>query len=400
MVTSSGRTGAERHPGATSRPAFKPFTMERWQSTWENRVDYNLSESGVHPLTLDEFVRLGGPAGAGVGDTLIGYGQSNGSDTLRARIAGLYGDDRASGTLPGGVANSEGVVVCNGSAEANFLAVWELVGPGDEVAILVPTYMQTYGLASNLGARVIEIPLYEELAWQPDPDEIRRLVSDRTTMIVVTNPGNPTGAILNEEARTAVIEAAQRTGAWILADEVYTGAELDRPETPSFFGTHDRVIATGSLSKAYGLPGLRVGWAMTDPATAAALWARSDYTTISTGDLTDRLACIALDPDVRPRLLDRTRGIIRAGLDTLTDWFGDVGGFHAHEPAAGAICFARYDVDIDSDLLAERLRSEQSVLVVPGSQFGLGRFIRFGIGTPGPGMESALERITTVLRTV
>lgn len=217
-------------------------------------------------------------------------------------------------------------------------------------------------------------------------------------MIVVTNPGNPTGSILNDDARRAVIDAAARTGAWILADEVYTGAELSGVATPSFFGTHERVIAVGSLSKAYGLPGLRVGWAVTDVNTAADLWARSDYTTISTGALTDRLAAIALAPSVRPRLLQRTRGLIQAGLDTLTAWMDDVGGFHWHTPDAGAICFARYDADVPSDVLAERLRTEYSVLVVPGSHFGLGPYIRFSTGVPAAELQRALERAAPAFR--
>ncbi|MEX1184732.1 MAG: aminotransferase class I/II-fold pyridoxal phosphate-dependent enzyme, partial [Gemmatimonadota bacterium] len=358
---------------------FAPFTMERWQSTYENRVDYNLSESGVHPLTLGELVALaaGDRDAAGIDDTPIGYGQSNGSDMLRARIAALYAN--SSGAT---VSDNDDIVVCNGSAEANFLAMTELVRPGDEVAILVPTYMQTYGLTQNLGARVSEIPLREELGWQPDPDQIRSAVTDATRVIVVTNPGNPSGAVLNEDVRRAIVEAAERTGAWILADEVYTGAELDGRATPSFHGLHERVVATGSLSKAYGLPGLRIGWAHTDPRTAAAIWARSDYTTISTGELTDRLACVALNAAVRPKLLARTRGIIAEGLGILTTWMREHGGFHWHDPAAGAICFARYDADIPSDVLAERLRTEQSVLIVPGSHFGLGRYIRFGTGAP------------------
>jgi aspartate/methionine/tyrosine aminotransferase len=365
---------------------FRTFEMERWQSLHENRVELNLSESGVHPLTLDEFIELSGADD--VGATLLGYGQSNGSDTLRARIAALY---------RGRDADPDGVVVCNGSAEANFLATWHLVGPGDEVAILVPTYMQTYGLAETLGARVVEIPLREELGWQPDPDDIRAAVGDRTRMIVVTNPGNPTGAILGDDVRAAIIDAAARTGAWILADEVYTGAELNGVETPSFFGTHERVIATGSLSKAYGLPGLRIGWAITDLDTAADIWARSDYTTISTGDLTDRLAVAALDPIIRPKLTRRTRTIIRDGLDTLTAWMDDVGGFHCHEPRAGAICFARYDADIPSGTLAETLRTRHSVLIVPGSQFGLGNYIRFGIGGATADLRRALDRLAQVI---
>jgi len=364
---------------------FIEFAMERWQSTYENRVEINFSESGVDPLTLSELSEL---AETDVSNTPIGYGQSNGSDVLRANIADLYDD-----------AAENGIVVCNGSAEANFLAIWELIGPGDEIAILVPTYMQTYGLAENLGARVVEIPLHEELGWQPDPAQIRALLTEQTRVIVVTNPGNPTGAILNDEARVAIIDAASHSGAWILADEVYTGAELSGIETPSFLGTHERVIATGSLSKAYGLPGLRVGWAATDATTASRIWARSDYTTIGPGDLTDRLAALALDPAVRPQLKNRTRQIIRAGLHTLTDWMREQGGFHWTDPAAGAICFARYDADIPSDVLAERLRTEQSVLIVPGAHFNMGPYIRFALGLPQPHMQEALKRIGRVLNT-
>ena len=134
---------------------FRPFTMERRQSTYENRVDYNLSESGVDPVTFRELLELHGRDT--ITDAKLGYGQSNGSDDLRARIAALY--ERA---------HIDGIVVMNGSAEANFAAMWHLVRPGDEVAILVPTYMQTHGLAENFGAHVVEIPLREELGWQPE----------------------------------------------------------------------------------------------------------------------------------------------------------------------------------------------------------------------------------------
>jgi aspartate/methionine/tyrosine aminotransferase len=363
---------------------FHLFTMERWQSTYENRVAYNLSESGVDPLTVGELLDLHGS------DTFahvtLSYGQSNGSDELRARIAALYA---------GAVADC--VVVRNGSAEANFAAMWHLVRPGDEVAILVPTYMQTHGLARIFGAQVVEIPLRDELGWQPDPDQIRRAVTDRTRVLVVTNPGNPTGAVLAPDVRAAIVEATARTGTWLLADEVYTGAELSGTETPSFFGATERVIATGSLSKAYGLPGLRIGWAVTDANTAEALWARSDYTTIAPGALTDHLAGCALAPHVRPRLLERTRAIIRAGLASLTSWLREQGGFRWRDPDAGAICLVCYDAPIDSAELAELLRARHSVLIVPGAHFKLGRYIRFGIGVPAE-LPAALERVSIAFR--
>jgi aspartate/methionine/tyrosine aminotransferase len=361
--------------------------MERWQSTWENRVAYNLSESGVHPLTVGELLSLAGDAN--LDDKLLGYGQSNGSDELRSRIAQL---------VPS--AEPDDIVVTNGSAEANFVAIWELAGPGDEVAIVVPTYMQTHGLAETLGATIREIPLREAANWQPDPDEILSAVNDRTRVIVVTNPSNPTGAILDADARQAIIRASERSGAWILADEVYAGAELDGQVTPSFFGTTDRVIATGSLSKAYGLPGLRIGWSISDRETAARLWSRTDYTTISPGDLTDALACIALRTDVRTRLLERTRAILHRGLAQMEDWLHEQGVFTWRAPEAGAICFARYDLPIDSAELAERLRVEQSVLIVPGVHFGHERFIRFGYGLEEPALRAALTRVANLLGTL
>ncbi|MEO5510177.1 MAG: aminotransferase class I/II-fold pyridoxal phosphate-dependent enzyme [Longimicrobiales bacterium] len=145
--------------------------------------------SGVHPLRLSELLDLGGATA--LGDTPLGYGQSNGSDELRTQIAGLYAS-----------AEDRGVVVTNGSAEANYVALWELIEPGDDVAIVVPAYMQAYSLVTNFGAHVIEIPLREELGWQPDPDDIARLVTDRTRAVIVTNPNNPTGAGLSDEART------------------------------------------------------------------------------------------------------------------------------------------------------------------------------------------------------
>jgi aspartate/methionine/tyrosine aminotransferase len=360
--------------------------MERWQSTWENEVDFNLSESGVHPLTLAELLEM---AGASIDDTLLGYGQSNGSHALRGHIAGLYAG-----------ATEANVLVTNGSAEANFVAVWQLLEAGGEIAILVPTYMQTVGLAASFDAPVREIPLREELGWQPDPDEIVRAVGPRTRAIVVTNPGNPTGAVLSAEVRRAIVQAAERTGAWILADEVYRGAELGGDETPTFFGTCARVIATGSLSKAYGLPGLRIGWAVADEREAAELWARTDYTTISPGELSDALATLALRPDVRPRILARTRELLRAGLHVLEDWLREQAVFQWRSPDAGAICYARYDLPINSSLLAERLRAEQSVLIVPGDHFGMDRYLRFGYGLRAAELRAALARVGALLESL
>ena len=366
---------------------FRPFEMERWQSIHENRVSYNLSESGVHPLSMNELVELSGVAD--LHDTRLGYGQSNGSDELRARIASLYGN-----------CSDDFIVATNGSAEANFIALWELAQPGAEIAIIVPTYMQTYGLAQSFGVQVREIWLREENGWQPDPDEIRAAVDDNTRVIVVTNPNNPTGARLSNEARSAILQSAQRTGAWILADEVYSGAEVDGVETPSFFVDYDRVIATGSLSKAYGLPGLRIGWAVAPTEKAEALWARKDYLTISPGEFTDRVASVALDPVVRPRILERTRQYLHDGFSILDNWLKQFGIFRYRQPDAGAICYTHYDLDIDSAQLAETLRAQYGVLIVPGDHFGMSRYLRIGFGNEKHQLEDALARFGEMLQKI
>ena len=367
---------------------MKPFVMERWQSHWENTVRYNLSDSGVHPLTLGQLLELAGTTGNALA-TELSYGQSNGTPVLRERIAALY---------PGATADQ--VVVTNGSAEANFVVGWKLTEPGGTVAVLTPTYMQLPGIADALGAEVRSIPLREENGWQVDPDDVADAIDESTRLVVVTNPQNPTGIRLNETSLTAVLGAAERVGAWVLADEVYVGAEREGPETPSLFGRYERVIATGSLSKAYGLQGLRIGWLVAPDDLPEALWARKDYTTISPGLLTDTLAAHALRDDVRARLIERTRRMIREGLAVLERWIDDVGRFRLAGHEAGAVCFPSYDLPIESGELAERLRTEHDVLIVPGAHFDLGRYVRFGIGIPTDELEAALDRVGDLVRSL
>jgi len=193
--------------------------------------------------------------------------------------------------------------------------------------------------------------------------------------------------------RNAVLGAAERVGAWVLSDEVYAGAERDGAETPSLFGRYERVIATGSLSKAYGLQGLRVGWAVAPSDLAEELWARKDYTTISPGLLTDTLATLALRDDVRPRLLDRARTMIREGYEVVERWVDDVGGFRLAGHEAGAVCYPAYELPLASAELADRLRTEKDVLVVPGAHFDMGKYLRIGLGVPRSELEPALARI-------
>ncbi|HUP53130.1 MAG TPA: aminotransferase class I/II-fold pyridoxal phosphate-dependent enzyme [Longimicrobiales bacterium] len=361
---------------------YAPFQMERWQSTYEHRVRFNLSESGVHPLTVRELLELAGSA-LSVGEVRLGYAQSNGSDELRALIAADH---------PG--ATDTSVLVTVGGAEANFASFWHLFETAGKAAVVVPTYGQVPGLVSSFGGDLKPVRLLEEEGWQPDLDALADALADGARFVLVTNPNNPTGAVLTTASMDGIVELTERHDAWILADEVYHGAELGESRTPSFWGRHDRVLVTNSLSKAYGLPGLRLGWIVGPDDHIAALWGRTDYSTICPASLSDALACVALDPTTRARIRERTHGIVRKNLALLEEWMqAQEGRFRYRPPDAGAICFAHYDAPVNSSEFAEKLRVEKDVLVVPGDHFGTDEFVRIGFGNPAGELLEALERV-------
>ena len=362
---------------------FQPFALERMMSKWENVVEYNLSESGVHPTTIRELVD--DPAVVEeLLNTELNYAQANGIIELREHIAALH---------PG--ATPDNVLVTVGCAEANYITLQTLLAPGDEMAMMLPNYMQIWGIAHNFGVRVRAFNLKENRGWAPDLEELNDVVSERTKLIAVCNPDNPTGYILTEAEMDAIVAAARRVGAWLLADEVYAGAErLTDDVTPSFWGRYDRVLVMGSLSKAYGLPGLRIGWVVGPPDVVDEIWARHEYTTIGATMLANKLAAIALSPQVRPRLIQRARDYIRLGFPILEGWLESHEGiFTLVPPQAAAIAFARYHLHVNSTELVKRLIHEKSVFIAPGDHFGLDHFLRISFGLPPDYLRAGLDRI-------
>ena len=364
-----------------------PFEMERMQSTWENQVEINLSESGVHPLTVGELLGEGGDARR-VLDVALGYPQTNGTVPLRSAIASLY---------PG--ATPANIHVTNGGSEANFCATWSLLGPDDHVVMMAPNYMQTWGLAHAFAGTVRAWPLRERGGrWRPDVDELRSLLTAETKLVILCNPNNPTGACFDASTLDAICREAGRYGAWVLSDEIYRGAELSGGETPSVWGRYERAIVTSGLSKAYGLPGLRIGWIVGPQEFVANTWACHDYTSIAPGALNDRLAAYALAPETRARILARTRRILNANFPALSSWLSERAHlFSFVPPEAGAIVYARYHRPVDSVTLTTRLREQKSVLIVPGGHFGMDGFLRIGFGGPPRELLEGLSRLQSML---
>ncbi|RME01244.1 MAG: aminotransferase class I/II-fold pyridoxal phosphate-dependent enzyme [Calditrichaeota bacterium] len=363
---------------------FHPFVMERMMSKFEQQVEYNLSESGVHPLRLGELLEQMPGAVESLLATELNYPHVNGIPELRSHIARLY-----EGATP------ENVLVTVGAIEANYLAIRTLLSAGDQIAIMLPNYMQIWGVAKNHDLDIATFHLREDRGWAPDLDELEAAVTPGTKLIAVCNPNNPTGHILTEAEMDRIIACAERVGAWILADEVYRGADrLADEENPSFYGRYDKVLAIGSMSKAYGLPGLRLGWVVAPPETIDEIWARHEYIAISASMLSNHLAAIALSPKVRPWLLQRTRQFIRRGFPVLQEWINrSAGAITLHPPDAAAIAFVRYSLPINSTEFTERLRREKSVLIVPGDHFGMDHFLRISFGLPHDYLSEGLRRI-------
>lgn len=362
---------------------IETFTMERWQSTWEHHVEINLSDSGVFPLTLEELLE-GEDVEKILSQRLI-YTQSNGTPELRDHIAALYPD-----------VTRENLEVTNGGAEANLISAWTLIEPGDEVILQLPNYMQLWGVLRAIGANVKPWHLKPDLendCWDSAIDELDELVTPNTKMIALCNPNNPTGWILNSKELDRIAAIASRHGAWTLVDEIYQGAELDGSTTPTMWGRHDRVVITNSLSKAYGLPGLRLGWILSSPETVEACWAKHDYTTIAPGALNDLLAQRALEPNRRKRILERTRDLLTNNLDIAMGWVNAHDQLRTIKPHGGAFLMLAYDHDINSSELAERLRKEKSLLLVPGDHFGMDGWIRAGFGEDTDTLTRGLDRI-------
>jgi aspartate/methionine/tyrosine aminotransferase len=369
--------------------AIEVFDMERMQSTWENVVEYDMSESGVRPLTLRELVDMGFDLD-GFMNQPLGYSQSNGTIELRERLAAIY---------PG--AGVEQIEVTNGTSEANYLIALSQLRPGDEVAMEVPNYMQMPGVARSLGATVRSFRLRLDTGWEPDWNEFDEAVTRKTRLLYLSNPNNPTGAVLSDEAMARIVERCEQTGTWILADEVYLGAEIDRPRTRSFWGMSDRIIVTSGLSKAYGIPGVRIGWMVGPERLVQECWTQHDYLTIGPNKMSDRIARVAVQGDNREACYARTREILRQNLPIVREWVSSFDGrLTWREPQAGAIGLVKYDAGVSSLEIAEQVRANQSTLIVPGSHVGLEGYLRIWLGGREDFLREGLRRIGVELAQV
>ena len=366
---------------------IEQFVMERTQCLHENEVELNLSESGVKPLTIAELLPTAEEKAA-LENAPLSYPHSSGREELRHNIAAFHG-----------LTDFNCVTVTNGGSEANFTTLWGLIEPEQRVAFMIPNYLQGFGLGAAWAEKVDTFQLVMEpcdggFEWKLDLESLEKAITKDTGVIVVTNPNNPTGYVLSEVEMDAVIAAAERVGAWLVSDEIYRGAEVSGAMTPTFVGRYDKVIVTGGLSKAFGLPGLRTGWIVAAPELIQHLCQYHDYMTLTPSLISDHLANVVMREERREQIIERTRSIIRNNLPPVERWIesrADILDYCA--PMAGAICTVRYKLPIESTALFEKILHEHSVLITPGAHFGIGDYMRIGFGYNLDSTLKGLERI-------
>lgn len=370
---------------------IRDFGVEKWMNRWETACRYNLAETCVESLTVDELLGLAGMDRGAFLEQLapmrLTYGAITGTDRLRAAIAALYQ-----------TATPADVLVTHGAIGANHLVYEALVEPGDVVASVVPTYQQHTSIPESLGAEVRPIRLREERGWLPDLDQLRSAAAG-AKVIALVNPNNPTGSLLDEAALGEIVAIARREGAWIVADEVYRGTDQEGDGTsPSLVDLYERAVGIGSMSKAFSLAGLRLGWVVAPPDVLEAVSRHRDYSVISVGMVDDLLASIALE--ARVALLGRNRSIVRENLATLDAWVNAEPQISYVRPRSGTTALLRCDADLPSESLCLRLLEAEGVLLTPGSALDVEGYLRIGYANSATILREGLARTSAFLGTI
>lgn len=281
-----------------------------------------------------------------------------------------------------GVCSSDHVLITAGAAEANYLALMQLLQPGDEIVMEMPGWPQAEVLASAKGITIVKIPRLEEEGWLLPLDRVALAVNEKTKMIFITNPNNPTGALLKQAELEELVRIADNVGAWLLVDEVYAGLEWDGPRAPAIAGMYARGITTGSVSKALGLQGLRTGWMIcTDPELMIDAVVLRENASEIMNIMGEVIAEVALRPDRYGPAIEKARTEGRANLEQMAQWVDTQEALSWVAPRAGLIGLGRLPDGVNGDDFAQRLLAEPfRTFILPGSVYGYPQHVRLGVG--------------------
>jgi len=369
---------------------IEPFQVEIWMNEWETRCTHNLAETCVASITVETLLEMGGYDSSALAELLsmkLTYGDIEGSVRLRSAIAALYDE------LP-----IERITITHGTIAANMLVHKTMLGRGDQVVSVVPTYQQHYSIPASLGAEVRLLKLQEHDGFLPDLERLKTLVTRETKLIALTNPNNPTGALIERPMLEEIVDIADSVGAAVLCDEVYRGtAQTGDGSSTSIIDLYPRGISTASTSKAFSLAGLRVGWVAAPADITEQIAIHRDYDTISVGMINDHFASIALEN--ADKLLTRSQTITRENLATLEAWIEGEPSISWVKPRAGTTAMIKLDVPMTSREFCVDLLQATGVMLTPGDAFDMEGYARLSFANEPSVLAAGLNLLSDYLRT-
>lgn len=367
---------------------IEPFKVEIWMNEWETQCDHNLAETCVESITVDELLKLSGRNDTSLAELLpmkMTYGDIEGSMRLRQAVCELYEGQEA-----------ENITITHGTIGANMLVHRTLVSRDDHVVSIVPTYQQHYSIPESIGADVELLQLEAEDGFLPDLNKLRSMVTENTRMIALTNPNNPTGALIDRPMLEEIASIARASNAWILCDEVYRGTAQDgNGMSSSIADIYEKGISTASMSKAFSLAGLRLGWIAAPKELHEAIMIQRDYDTISVGMINDHLSAMALEN--KEAILERSHTITRGNLKILDDWVHSEKRVDWVKPRAGTTAMLKIELPMSAREFCLKLIQEKGVLLMPGDAFDMEGYVRIGFANNTEVLKTGLAKISELL---
>jgi aspartate/methionine/tyrosine aminotransferase len=367
---------------------IEPFKVEIWMNEWETQCDHNLAETCVESITVDELLKLSGRNDTSLAELLpmkMTYGDIEGSMRLRQAVCELYEGQEA-----------ENITITHGTIGANMLVHRTLVSRDDHVVSIVPTYQQHYSIPESIGADVELLQLEAEDGFLPDLNKLRSMVTENTRMIALTNPNNPTGALIDRPMLEEIASIARASNAWILCDEVYRGTAQDgNGMSSSIADIYEKGISTASMSKAFSLAGLRLGWIAAPKELHEAIMIQRDYDTISVGMINDHLSAMALEN--KEAILERSHTITRGNLKILDDWVHSEKRVDWVKPRAGTTAMLKIELPMSAREFCLKLIQDKGVLLMPGDAFDMEGYVRIGFANNTEVLKTGLAKISELL---
>lgn len=365
---------------------IKPFAVEEWMNEYEVGAKYNIAETCVDSISLDELFALTGTDKQAFLDEFcsrrLTYGDIEGAPEFKKGICNLYQ-----------TVKPEEIVTTHGAAGANHHIFYSMIEPGDHIVSIMPTYQQLYSIPESYGAQVDILELKKENNYLPDLEELRRKVTKDTKMICINNPNNPTGALMSKELLISIVEIAKSVDAYVMCDEVYRHLTQEDVWCDSIVDLYEKGISISSMSKVFSLAGLRLGWIAThDQSVIKSCLSHRDYNLISCGMFDEAIGAIALAHS--DKLLERNRQIVRKNLAILDEWVQEEPHVSYVKPQAGTTALVYYDFDLPSYELCTEMYHKTGAFVTPGDCFEQPKSMRIGYAYDTEALKAGLAAIS------